>query len=153
VTGDRLGRDYRDIMGGLLLAVIGLAAALYASARYEIGTVNEMGPGMFPMAIGWTLVVLGALVAVPAFFRAGTLPEFELREFVTIVASILLFALAIDRIGVIAALALLVGCAVAARPQAKPLESVVLYLVITVSAILLFRTGLGIPLPLVKWAP
>jgi hypothetical protein len=148
-----MGRDYRDIMGGLLLAGIGLAAALYASARYEVGTVNEMGPGMFPMTIGWTLVALGALITIPAFFRAGSLPEFELREFVTIIGSVLLFALAIDRVGVIGALALLVGCAVLARPQAKPLESLVLYLVITVSAILLFRTGLGIPLPLVKWAP
>lgn len=146
-------RDLRDISGGLLLAAIGLAAALYASARYDLGSLSEMGPGMFPMAIGYALVGLGVLIAVPAFFRAGSFPEIDWRELVTIVGGMLLFALTVERFGAVPALALLIGCACAARRNARLLESVLLYIVITVSALLLFRTGLGIPIALFAWAP
>jgi hypothetical protein len=148
-----MNRDYRDIAGGLLLAAIGLGAALYASGRYDLGTLSEMGPGMFPAAIGYTLLALGLLIALPAFFRAGVFPPVAWRELVTILAGMLLFALTVDRFGGVPALALLIGCGCLARPNAKLVESIVLYAVITVSAILLFVVGLGIPLPLFAWEP
>ncbi|MFM9968406.1 MAG: tripartite tricarboxylate transporter TctB family protein [Burkholderiales bacterium] len=144
-------RDLTDIFGGALLMVIGLAAVTYTSGRYEIGEISEMGPGMFPTAIGYLLAGLGVLIAVPAFFREGVLPTPEYREFFTVTGSVLLFALTIDRLGLVAALLLLTVVAVAAQKKVNWLETFALFVVITIFAVLLFRVGLGMPLPLFKW--
>lgn len=143
--------DTTDIMGGALLMVIGLSAVGYTAGRYEIGEISEMGPGMFPTAIGYFLAGLGVLIALPAFFRAGVLPKPEYREFFTVVGSVLLFALTIDRLGLVAALLVLTAAAVAAQKKVKLVESFLLYVAITIFAVLLFRVGLGMPLPLFKW--
>jgi hypothetical protein len=146
------GRDYSDILGGLLLVAIGLFAAMYASSRYEIGQITEMGPGMFPTTIGYTLAGLGVLIAIPAFFRAGTLPVPDWRPLFAILGGVLVFALTVDHVGMVPALLLLIGAAVAANDRMmKPLPALVLAVVIITGAVLLFRVGLGIPLPLFKW--
>ncbi len=67
-------RDYRDIVGGMLVAAFGAAAALYSFAHYRLGSVVSMGPGMFPTALGGLLVVGGFLIAAGGVLRRGPAP-------------------------------------------------------------------------------
>lgn len=55
-----------DIVGGTLLTAGGVFAAIYAYFNYELGTLNAMGPGFFPVLCG----VLLALVGI-GLFTAG----------------------------------------------------------------------------------
>src|SRR5690606_26264901 len=73
-----LTRDYRDIIGGALLIIGGIAFSWYAAHQYDLGSLRRMGPGMFPMALGLVLAVFGLMMMVPAFFRAGTMPEIRI---------------------------------------------------------------------------
>lgn len=75
-------RDYRDFIGGVVLIVIGLGAAVLAWLHYPLGLVTHIGPGMFPAGVGVLLASMGMLVMVPALFRVGpALPKLEFRPF------------------------------------------------------------------------
>jgi len=55
----------RDYYGGALIALLGLYAVLQGRT-YGIGTVRNMGPGFFPVAIGVIMTVLGIAIALVA---------------------------------------------------------------------------------------
>lgn len=101
--GNRVSqRDQQDIIGGLLLTALGVFLAYY-SQRYSFGTLARMGPGFFPTVLGVLLALLGALVALPAFFRSGAKPKVEWRTFVIVIGSLVLFAFTLKPLGLIVA--------------------------------------------------
>ena len=53
---------YRDYYAGAPLILIGLST-IYQSSRYEVGTLAEIGPGFFPMAMGVILAGCGLAIA------------------------------------------------------------------------------------------
>lgn len=58
--------DYnRDYYGGGLMLLIGLGA-VYRGLGYDIGTLNDMGPGYFPVVVGAILAAMGVLIAFSA---------------------------------------------------------------------------------------
>ena len=68
-------RDWADIWGGAVLALLGAGVAVYAGLRLDFGTLRAMGPGFFPTVLGALLAVLGAAVAFPAWARAAETPK------------------------------------------------------------------------------
>ena len=144
-------RDYTDILAGCVLVAIGLFAALYATKNYDIGTVEEMGPGMFPAAVGWVMTAIGVLIAAPAFFRLGDMPRPEWRPAIRVIAGVLAFAATVDVLGMVTALMLLTVIAVTADDKLGWKGALSLAVGITVLATLIFRVALEIPLPLFKW--
>ena len=77
----------KDYYGGALMILIGLAAA-YAGTRYQLGTLERMGPGFFPTAVGAILAAIGlaiALSASPAAAEAGAHPAFDWRAWGAII--------------------------------------------------------------------
>lgn len=50
-----------DLIGGVLLFVFGVAVII-ASRRYEYGSLDAMGPGYFPTALGTIIAVLGVVL-------------------------------------------------------------------------------------------
>ena len=95
-------KDTRDIIGGFALVALGLFAALYAQ-RYDIGELQEMGPGYFPVALGILLAILGLFIAIPAFFREGTSIEIEWNSLLWVLLSIAIFAIALTTAGLVIA--------------------------------------------------
>lgn len=62
-----MGRaNKRDFYAGGLMILIGLGAALEGQ-HYNIGTMRQMGPGFFPIALGVILVFIGILIAGASF--------------------------------------------------------------------------------------
>jgi hypothetical protein len=147
-----LRRDYRDIIGGCLLMVIGLWATLQAWLDYPLGTVSHMGPGMFPAGVGVLLAGMGLLVFVPALFRIRQAsPKPDLRAFFFVLTSLVIFSLTVDTLGLIPATALLTVVAVFADNKLDLIGTVVLAVVLAAIAVLIFRVGLGVPLEPFKW--
>lgn len=138
--------DYRDIIAGALLIVLGLFAGFYATANYNLGTLRHMGPGMFPSWLGFMLAGLGFFVLVPALFRAGTLPKPDIRQFIAVLAGTLIFALTINVLGMVPAIFLLTIASVLADDKLGVVGTLVLCVVLSVLAVLIFRVGLEIPL-------
>jgi len=143
-------RDFRDLIAGIVLIVIGLFG-VYTSHNYPMGTVSRMGPGMFPTTLGYLLAVFGALIALPAWFRSGTVPVVEFRPLVFILLAAVAFALTVEVFGVVPAIFLLTGFAVLADNKLGIIGTIVLASVLSAGAVLIFLVGLSIPIYPFKW--
>jgi hypothetical protein len=64
----------KDYYGGALLLVIGMYVT-FIGRTYEPGTLQQMGPGFFPVALGILLSVLGVIVALGARRGSADSPE------------------------------------------------------------------------------
>lgn len=65
-----------------------------------------MGPVFFPTLLRAVLAVLGTIVAVPAWRRAGRTAPVALREAAAVLGSIVLFGLTLECLGLVVATAL-----------------------------------------------
>lgn len=143
--------DYRDVVAGALLVVVGLSAALYATGHYPTGTLRRMGAGMFPMMLGYLLAGLGVLILVPALFRAGDLPVPDWRPLVAILVGISAFAVIVERFGMVPAIIGLTACVVFADGRPRALRTLLLACALSAIAFVVFQLALGIPLPAYRW--
>lgn len=148
-----LKRDYRDILGGLLLVLGGLVLALYSSSVYDLGTIRRMGPGMYPMGLGFLMAGLGIAIALPAWFRSG--PPIGIRVYspLFVLAGIAAFAIVIPRFGLIPAIAAQVVVSSLAERRFRPLGLVALTLFLCALAYIVFVYLLGLPFHLFRWRP
>jgi hypothetical protein len=142
--------DYRDLIGGVLLIAFGLFVAFYAY-RYNLGTVSRMGPGMFPVALGYLLAGLGVLIILPALFRPGSPIRFELRPFIACLAAVLIFAFAITRVGMVPSIFLLTITAALADRKLSVVGILVLAVSLSLIGVLIFNKGFEMTIPLFKW--
>lgn len=149
---DDIGPSARqDLVGGLLSVALG-AFALFEASRYPMGSLLRMGPGFFPSGVAILIILLG-LVLIAASFRSrrSARPiEVRLRPVATIAGAILLFALLLERVGVVPATLVLVFVSSLAEPQWRPLRAGVLALAIGALVYLIFIVVLQIPLPAVN---
>ena len=144
-------KDWRDIIAGLLIIAIGLFWAIWAANHYRVGTPTRMGPGWFPMYLGYVLAVVGVLVTIPAFFRAGEKAVIEWRPVIWITASVLAFALTVKWIGLVPAIFLQVGLGVLADTKLGIVGTLVLAALVALFCHLVFYVGLEIQLPPFIW--
>jgi hypothetical protein len=99
-------RASKGVLAGLIF--IGLALLFGASAlSLSMGTAARMGPGYFPMMLAITLALLGVLVVVEGLFSGADVPgRTNLRSVVLVAGSVVVFALSIESLGLVPAVAL-----------------------------------------------
>ncbi len=141
-------RDWPDIWGGLALVVTGASAMGWALVHYDLGTLRQMGPGVFPAVLGALLATLGLLVALPAWRRAGTPPPVHPLAAVAVLAAILVFGFGLHRFGLVGATAASVLIATLPAPRTGWAWRVLLAAVVTALTVLVFSFGLRMTLPL-----
>ncbi len=144
-------RDYRDILGGGLLALLGIFVVLHSSANYRLGTFGQMGPGMFPVSLGVLLAFVGLVILIPALFRPGGLPVPEWRPAFFVLAAVASFAFVTAYLGLAPAIFVLTILSVLADNKLGPLGTVILAIILCIIAIVIFRMGLGIQIPIYRW--
>lgn len=145
-------KDTHDIVGGLALTALGAFAAYYGQ-QYEFGSLNRMGPGYFPVALGLIVAVLGLIIAVPAFFRRGEPIHVEWKTLALVLGSIVLFALTLKTLGLI--LATMVAAIISSLADRETRWKGRLIIAVGVAAMtyLIFSVGLGMILPVWPWSP
>ena len=144
-------RDSRDIIGGFAMMAIGLLAAWHAGREYDIGTLGEMGPGYFPVALGALLAALGVGIGVPAFFRPGSPIKVSWATFALVSVSVVAFASLLTTAGlVVASLSAALISSVADHGLSWRKRGVVA-LCVAFLTWLIFGLGLGMSLPIWPW--
>lgn len=148
-------------VGGTLVAAIAVVALMSASAL-GFGSLAEIGPGLFPVALAVLLLALSlVLVGIGALKgssedRQAPGPE-ALRSLAAILAALVAFSLTIKgsgffpALGVTGATPLAILIAGLASRETRWLDLVVFALVLTTFCAVLFRFLLGLPLPLAPW--
>lgn len=144
-------RNYRDILGGLALMLVGAFAAIHAATYLNVGTIARMGPGLFPAALGVILAGFGVVIAISALFRDANMESVDLRSFLAISGSVVAFAATVQSFGF--APAIIVTALVASRADSKLslVATLILGVVLAVVATLIFQVGLRVQVPIVAW--
>ena len=144
-------RDYRDLIGGGLLVLLGLFVGFHAIGSYDLGTVRHMGPGMFPAWLGFLLASIGAVIMVLGLFRTGDRIEPDYRQFIAVILGVMVFAVTVGTFGMIPAVVLVTIAAVLADDKVGVVGAAILAVVLSVLALLIFRVGLRVPLQMFDW--
>src|SRR5882724_5010625 len=141
-------RSPKDFWAGLIFIAIG-AAFIALASQYRLGTMHRMGPAMFPILIGAILALLGAIIALRSFVLEGAgVPRFHARPIGVSLLAIVLFGIALQWLGLGAAIAVLVLVGAYAARDVRPLENVALAAVMILFSVAVFVWLLGLPLPL-----
>lgn len=146
-----LRHDYRDLIAGLALTLVGGASAVYAYMHYPMGTFTRMGPGMVPTWLGGALAVFGLAIAVPALLRRGEGVDFQLRALVMLSLSILGFGLMIDRFGLVPSVFVTAVVASAGDRGATWRKALVLGVSLCLVTWVIFIAGLRLNIPSFAW--
>lgn len=144
-----LRRAYqRDALSGALLFALGCCAALYAQAQYEFGSLFRIGPGFFPTVLGVLLAGCGAAMVFKAWWTKDPErgPSFAWRPFLLVVVSIALFALLIERLGLIITTFILVWVTAAADTGMQRFHRIALGVGLSLLCWLIFILVLGLPI-------
>ncbi len=142
----------KDILAGLIFIAFGVGTFILAH-DYEIGTAVEMGPGYFPAAIGLVLAVIGIAAIVRGISRKipDPITPHRIEPLFLVFAGILAFSFFIERTGLFVAAAALIGIACFRRLLVRPLEVLIIYLVLTGFSALVFVKWFDMQLPLFWW--
>jgi Tripartite tricarboxylate transporter TctB family len=141
-------RSPRDFWAGLIFVAIGGGFVLLAQ-EYRLGDMHRMGPALFPTLVGALLAALGALIALRAFALDGPpVPRFEARPILVSLLAIVLFAIALQWVGLVAAVAVVVLIGANATRDVRLLDVLALAAVMVVFSVAVFVWLLGLPLPL-----
>lgn len=132
------------------MTAAGLFFAIFG-ADYSMGTAARMGPGYFPVVLGWLLVALGLLMAVPAWWRRGSRITVQWSNLLWSTASILAFAFTLHLLGVV--LAAFLAALLALVPSAMALRTrLTVCAVVAGLTTLIFPIALQMILPIWPWS-
>jgi hypothetical protein len=141
-------RSPKDFWAGLIFVAIGGGFVLLAQ-EYRLGDMHRMGPALFPSLVGALLAALGAFIALRAFALDGPpVPRFEARPILVSLLAIVLFAIALQWVGLVAAVAVLVLIGANAARDVRLLDVLALAAGMIVFSVAVFVWLLGLPLPL-----
>jgi hypothetical protein len=147
--------ELKDLLGGLLMLVLGIGMATQAS-HYEIGSLRRMGPGFFPLALGVILAGTGGLILLSAFraplaaARAQFRPEW--RGWICILVGLAAFALLGRHAGLLPATFATVFIAALGDRQNSILVASITAAAMTLICLIVFWWQLKVPLPLLPWS-
>jgi hypothetical protein len=141
-------RNSKDLLSGLLFLAIGAAAILVARA-YPFGTAMRMGSGYFPTVLGGILVLFGVfLMARGARSREQAPITWGWWPLACITLSMVLFGFLLPRVGLVPALVALFFASAIGGREFRWLEVLVLALVMTAFAVVVFVYVLKLPFQL-----
>jgi putative tricarboxylic transport membrane protein len=144
-------RFSQDFAAGVFLMAIALFAA-WQGWSLPLGTLRSMGPGMLPMTLAALCAAGGLLLVVLSMAEAGDrLEAWSVRGLFFIIGGIVIFALTIQSLGLIVAGPAAMVFGSMASPEFRWLEAVIFSVVLTAICILLFKTLLGLPIPVVTF--
>lgn len=135
------------VSGGVLL-LAGLVMLVFAWG-YPTGSVNQMGPGFIPQTIAILMSVLAVAIIIvdlraPHVVSPGAM---HWRGLIFVSAAVILFAVLVDRAGLVPSMFLAVAVSMFADDQAKPLSVLIYTVIATFLGWLLFLVGLELPIP------
>lgn len=143
-------KSQRDFWSGLMFLTVGIAFA-WGSTEYSFGSSARPGPGYFPFGLGILLALLGAAV----LFKALTLESeggdpvgpFAWRPLLVVVGAIVLFGVALPRLGLAITLPLLIVVSSLASDEFRWRDALLSCVVLTLGSWAIFVWGLKLVIP------
>jgi hypothetical protein len=139
-------RSPKDFWAGLLFIAIAVLFIGFAT-QYRFGGLQRMGPGFFPTVVGGILAALGAIVAFRALaFDGPPVEQLTARPLLVTVLAVVLFGLALDYLGLAAAITVLVVVSAFAERKVHIGTTLALAALLVLFSVAAFVWVLGLPL-------
>ncbi|OYU47557.1 MAG: small permease of tripartite tricarboxylate transporter [Rhizobiales bacterium PAR1] len=141
-------RAEKDFWAGLLYVLLS-AGFLWLGRDYKMGVASRMGPGYFPIVLGWTLGAFGVVSIVRSFLTDGApIGKIAWKTLAWVSAGVLAFGVLITTAGLLFALPVLVLLSSLASAESRyDLKGLLILLGLTLFCVLVFVKGLGVPMP------
>lgn len=142
----------KSLLVGIIYLVAGTIFFMWAQ-RYAVGSLTQMGPGYFPAALGLVLATLGGGCIVQGFLSQTPDPVGTIRiePFIMITASVISFALLIERAGMVVATFACVFLACFRRALTNPVEVFGIFVALAAFNYVAFSYALGMNFPIFWW--
>ena len=144
-------KSEKDFWSGLMFIVVGVAFAWGAAANYNFGSSARPGPAYFPFGLGVLLAILGAVILFKALTVAtqdgDKIGAWPIKQLLLILFAVVLFGIALPRLGLVVCLPLLIGVASLASGEFRWKEVLVNSIILTVGSWAIFIKGLGLTIP------
>lgn len=139
----------RNMVAGLFFVALGLAVSA-GSSSLRMGQLSAMGPGYFPFWLGLILAGFGAMVIIGTIAGGADEPltRWNLRGLALITASIVLFGILLEPMGIAVSIFVLVLVSGLADREFSLRSSLANATTLAALTIALFHYGLGIKLPI-----
>jgi putative tricarboxylic transport membrane protein len=143
---------HKHVLSGLMFLGVAIFG-LIVSRDYPIGTTLRMGTGYVPRLLCWILLGLGLLVlfqgvrAARTSAQGDTLEGWGWRPLIFVTASLVIFGLALEPLGLVISILLVTGVGALASPMLRPVETVAAALVLIALSWGIFIFGLGLTIP------
>jgi len=141
-------RSPKDFWSGLFFIAVAVGF-IGLSRKYNMGNMHRMGPALFPTLVGTLLAGLGLVMALRSFAIDGPpVPRFHARPILISMIAIVLFGVALQNSGLVAAVTALVIVGAVASSESRVLETIGLTIALIVFSVAVFVWLLGLPIPL-----
>lgn len=141
-------RSPQDLGAAAVFVLIGLAG-LHFGSELRFGSAARMGPGFFPYYLSWCILGIGAVAALRALTVPGPgVERGRLRPVAAVLAALLVFGFAMDRLGLVFSAVALIGVAAFAQSRPRLGETALLAAGMTAFCVVVFVLALGQPLTL-----
>jgi hypothetical protein len=143
-------RNQEDFFAGLLFIAFG-GFFLAVGSQYPRGTADNMGPGYVPVALGFIVVVLGAVISAGSCARRATetrVGQVHWLLMLLVAGPVILFGLLLQYLGLIVSLLLIIGISSYASHEFSWKATVANATVLIALCVAVFVWGLRLPLPL-----
>ncbi len=144
-------KSQRDFWSGLMFIVAGVSFAVGAT-NYSMGTSARPGAGYFPLLLSVIMAILGAIVLfksltieTPGGDPIGTIAW---KPLIIIVAAITIFAVTIEKLGMVVSIPILIIISSLAGDEFKWKGVIANAIVLTLGSWAVFVLGLKLTIPL-----
>jgi hypothetical protein len=143
-------KSEKDFWSGLMFIAIGVGFA-WGASNYSFGSAARPGPAYFPFGLGVILAVLGLFVLFKGLtleVRGGDkIGGWPFKPWLIILGAVVIFGLALPRLGMIITLPLLIAISSFASGEFHWKEVLINVVVLTLGCWLVFIKGLGLTIP------
>jgi hypothetical protein len=142
----------KNVRAGLMFIVIAILG-LWISRNYPVGTALRMGTGYMPRLLLWCLFLLGAVIFLQGLRETDAPVERDgpawerLRPIVFVTASVVTFALCIERLGLVVSILLLMFVGSLATRELRFVETLLTSVALIVLSLAVFILGLDLTIP------
>lgn len=141
----------RDVVAGIVLALLGAAIAAYAYVNYPTGSISRMGPGMFPVMMGVALLLVALGILARSLVNQRETIQVNVRAAIFVLVGLAVFAMMIEPFGVVPSLFVLLVISSGAVPGRRLLGTLLFALVATAGTVIIFVYLMDLHFKLFGW--
>lgn len=134
-----------DFIAAAVTAATG-AFIIFEASSYSMGTLSDMGPGFFPVILGWLMVILAsvmALTAQPGETAVAVSLE-QVRGTLFVAAGFIAFAFTVEPLGMFVSVFLVVFLSALGNRNTSFVIAAMLALGTAIFSVVVFRYALGL---------